>query len=164
MKLARMGAVFVLALGVAACPDRDEPADRNETAAADTPTIQQQRAEVGIEHIDMQEIAGSGITGEASIAPDGQNTRVMVRLMGGTPGQKNGHIHSGTCDNLGPVLYELQAVDVAQGGAGTVTSTINSPYEQVTAGSHVIAYHESGGQPGRPVVCGEIPQHVGPGR
>jgi hypothetical protein len=82
---------------------------------------------------------------------------VMVRLTGGQAGQKSGHIHTGTCDNIGPVAFPLEPVNAQQGG--TSTSTINATAEQLMDGQHVIAYHEAGGNPGRPVTCGEIRGH-----
>jgi hypothetical protein len=163
MRFVRLCGVAVMTLALAACPDNGVDDTEDRTAANDT-VAAQPAAEMGIERIDMNPIGESNVSGEASIAPDGQNTQVMVRLMGATQGQKNGHIHTGTCDNLGPVVFELDPIQVQQGGGGTTTSTVNAPIEQVTAGSHVIAYHEAGGQPGRPVVCGEIPQHGTNGR
>jgi hypothetical protein len=166
MRLARMSVVLVAALGLAACPDGDRQADTGAATATDTPataagTPGAQTAEMGMERIDLRAVGQSNVSGEASIAPDGQTTKVMVRLTGGTPGQKDGHIHSGTCDNIGPVVVALEPVNVQQGGAGTSTSEVNLPVAQVMNGQHVISYHQSGGDPGPPVVCGEIPQQGG---
>jgi hypothetical protein len=111
--------------------------------------------------ITLQPVAGSGVSGEATLTEMGQQTQVMVRLMGSQPNATHqGHIHSGTCDNIGSVVAPLQPVQVDGQGSGTSTSTVNVSIHDASDGRHVVAYHEAGGSPGAPAVCGEIPAHT----
>jgi hypothetical protein len=162
MRLAKPVLVAFMALGLYACGDDDRTADTAMTtdtvgAGADMPATAERHDQMeGMERINLSGVGGSNVSGEASLAPDGQNTRVMVTLSNATPGEKQGHIHSGTCDNLGPVVFSLEPITVQQGGTGTSTSTVNATPQQIMEGEHLIAYHEAGGTPGRPVVCGNV--------
>jgi hypothetical protein len=161
MKTMRITGVAALTLALAACPGNDGTRDTAVVAddtvgRAAAPGATQRDQMDGMERINLSGIGGAQASGEASLAPDGQSTRVMVTLNNATPGEKQGHIHTGTCDNLGPVVAPLEPVNVQAGGTGTSTSTVDLPAQQIMEGDHVIAYHEAGGQPGRPVVCGEV--------
>lgn len=163
-----MGVVCTAMLALAACPGQERTAD---TAAVDSPAITPGTAAPGTmpgttagtpgagqtqgaERIEMRPLAGSNISGEASLTPQGSSTQVMVRLTGAQQGQMAGHIHTGTCDNIGPVAFPLEPINAQQDG--TSTSTINASGQQLMGAQHVIAYHEPGSTPGRPVTCGEI--------
>lgn len=111
----------------------------------------------------MNPLSGSGVSGDATVAAGdaaGQS-RVTVNLTaaGDAGGVHQGHIHQGTCDSIGSVVVPLPPVTVA-GGSGTATSTVAVDAMQVMDGSHVVVYHQAGGNPGAPAVCGEIPGHV----
>ncbi|CAN5640065.1 hypothetical protein BH23GEM6_BH23GEM6_14640 [soil metagenome] len=109
----------------------------------------------------MRAVGGSGLSGEATLTEAGQQAQVMVRLMGSRAGATHqGHIHQGTCDNLGSVVAPLQPVTVDAQGTGTSTSTVDVAIHAAADGQHLIAYHVAGGDPGAPVVCGEIPAHM----
>lgn len=86
------------------------------------------------------------------------NAQGTVRLSGPQSGSHQGHIHRGTCDNLGGVVQPLQPVDAPQGGQGTSNSTVGIPPATVMNGQHIVVYHTVGGSPGAPVVCANIPQ------
>lgn len=110
----------------------------------------------------LNELRGSGVTGEATIAPgtaSGQTSAsVTLNAAGDAGGVHQGHIHQGTCAQLGGPVVPLPAVTVA-GGTGTATSDVAVDAMSVMDGGHVVAYHEAGANPGAPVVCGEIPGH-----
>lgn len=110
----------------------------------------------------LNELRGSGITGEATIAPaqaSGQTSAsVTLRAAGGAGGVHQGHIHSGTCTQIGGVVVPLPTVTVA-GGTGTASSSVAVDAMSVMDGAHIVVYHEAGGNPGAHVVCGEIPGH-----
>jgi hypothetical protein len=111
--------------------------------------------------IAMQPVGGSGVSGEATLTESGQQTQVMVRLMGSTANATHqGHIHSGTCASPGAVVVPLQSISVDAQGSGTSTSTVDVPIHTAANGQHIVVYHEAGGSPGAPVVCGEIPGHT----
>jgi hypothetical protein len=167
MKTGKIVAVFAVSLGLAACPaggDRTtDTAVMTDTARPGATATQPAPQMDGMERVDMRPVAGSNVSGEASITGDAQNTQIMVQLTGGQPGDKQGHIHQGRCDNIGPVAFPLESVNVQAGGTGSSTSTVNAPMTAVMDGNHLIAYHEAGGNPGAPVVCGDIPRHGGGG-
>jgi hypothetical protein len=111
--------------------------------------------------IALQAVGGSGITGEATLTESGQQTQVMVRLMGSQPNATHqGHIHEGTCANVGSVVVPLDPINVDAQNMGTSTTTVDVPIHTVANGQHLIAYHVAGGSPGAPAACGEIPAHT----
>lgn len=104
--------------------------------------------------------ANSGVTGEATLSePTAGQAQVMVHLEGLQPNSAHaGHIHSGTCASLGPVVEPLPEATADASGMAMVNATASLPLSTVANGSHLIAYHERGGEDhGPPVVCGEIP-------
>jgi hypothetical protein len=111
--------------------------------------------------IALQAVGGSGITGEATLTESGQQTQIMVRLMGSQPNATHqGHIHEGTCANVGSVVVALDPITVDAQNMGSSTTTVDVPIHTVANGQHLIAYHEAGGTPGAPVACGEVPAHT----
>ncbi|MBW3655679.1 MAG: hypothetical protein KY444_06205 [Gemmatimonadetes bacterium] len=112
--------------------------------------------------VQMAQRGNSGISGQAQFMDHGAGqTMVTVTLTGPGSGTHPGHIHSGTCDNLGPVVMPLQAVERANGN-GTSTSTVEVPIATVMNGQHVVNYHAgTGANPMAPVSCGQIPAQGG---
>jgi hypothetical protein len=158
-----------LVLVLAACPGDDRRVDTVGTV--DTPmvapgmgtgTAAPGAGMAGMTStVAMRPVGGSGVTGEATLTEAGQQTQVMVRLMGSQAGATHqGHIHQGTCDNVGSVVAPLQPITVDGQGTGTSTSTVDVAMHAAADGQHLIAYHAAGGDPGPPAVCGEIPAHM----
>jgi hypothetical protein len=112
--------------------------------------------------VTMNAVGTSGVTGQAQFMEHGQGqTMVTVNLTAQGGSTHSGHIHTGTCANLGPVVVPLQDVTLAN-GAGTSSTTIQVPMATVMNGQHVVSYHTSSGEnPGASVVCGQIPAHQG---
>lgn len=110
--------------------------------------------------VPLAAVGGSGVTGEAMLTAQGNQTQVMVRLAGAKgAGTHQGHIHTGTCEQPGSVVAPLEPVTTDASGAGSSTKTVDVPASAAMNGQHIIAYHEAGGSPGAPVVCGAIPAH-----
>jgi hypothetical protein len=107
--------------------------------------------------VQLQPLGDSGVGGEAVITDRGAQVEVMVRLTG-TPGNTThpGHIHSGTCANVGGVVQALEPITTGADGAGTMTTQVDLAPMSVMDGQHVVVYHAAGGQP---ATCGEIPAH-----
>ena len=114
----------------------------------------------GMQTVPFTALGSGGHAGSVMIHPSGQQTQVMVQLSGPQSGVHQGHIHTGTCENLGSVVQPLQSVDVPQTGPGSVTSTVSIPPATVMNGQHIVVYHTTGGSPGAPVVCAPIPQQT----
>ncbi|HEX8832204.1 MAG TPA: hypothetical protein VF705_13605 [Longimicrobium sp.] len=108
--------------------------------------------------VQMMALNNSGVSGQAQVMPHGEGeTMVTVTLQGPGSGTHPGHIHSGTCDSLGPVVAPLENVTMAN-GTGTSTSTVKVPQATVMNGQHVVNFHAGAGEnPMAPVVCGPIP-------
>ena len=114
--------------------------------------------------VQLAQLGNSGISGQAQFMEHGPGqTMVTVTLTGPGSGAHPGHIHAGTCDNLGAVVAPLQAVERANGN-GTSTSTVEVPLATVMNGQHVVNYHAgTGANPMAPVACGQIPAQGGGG-
>ena len=108
--------------------------------------------------VQMTALNNSGVSGTTQVMAHGEGeTMVTVNLQGQGTGTHPGHIHSGTCDNLGPVVVPLESVTMAN-GSGTSSSTVKVPMATVMNGQHVVNFHAgSGDNPMAPVVCGAIP-------
>jgi hypothetical protein len=108
--------------------------------------------------VQLTALNNSGVTGQAQIMEHGAaETMVTVTLQGQGTATHPGHIHSGTCDQLGPVVAPLESVAMA-GGTGTSTSTVKVSMGTVMNGQHVVNFHAgAGADPMAPVACGAIP-------
>ena len=127
-------------------PGMPEPAPPMEPATAMAETAQ------------LEALEGSGVTGDVSVTDRGAQTEVTVRLTG-TPANSThpGHIHSGTCEEIGSVVQPLQEISTDASGAGTMTATVDVAPMTAMDGQHIVVYH---GEGGTPVTCAAIPTHT----
>jgi len=171
----RLWMLPALALAVAACGGDGEGAaegagDTTTAAmppapsAATPPTTPAESTMTGQSSattpVQLTALNNSGVTGQAQIMEHGAaETMVTVTLQGQGSATHPGHIHSGTCDQLGPVVAPLESVAMA-GGTGTSTSTVKVSMGTVMNGQHVVNFHAGAGEnPMPPVACGAIPAH-----
>lgn len=161
-KLLLLAVPLVLAACVAEEPaddtamaDIDAPAgDMMPPPAMDTGMMMAGGEMAGMgSQIAINAVNNSGVSGNVELTPEGNQTRVMVNLVGAPSGEHKGHIHEGTCANLGTVVQPLEDIDAS----GSSTTTVNIPAATVMNGQHVIAYHVAGGDPGQPIACADIP-------
>lgn len=150
-------AAFFTACGGAAEDDIfvDEPM-ASEVPATEAPTATPPAAEAPAAPVTarIQSLGDSGVEGEATVTPEGEQTQVMVRLTGGTSdGSHAGHIHSGSCGAIGGVVQPLEPIATDAEGAGMMTVTVDAPPSTVMSGGHIIVYHGAGGSP---IACAEI--------
>jgi hypothetical protein len=155
-------ALLAIPLGVmlAGCPGDDRIDDDpfvTEDPIGAPPEMQPAPAVPMTETAQVQPVGDSGVTGEVTISERDTRTEVMVRLAGTAPdATMPGHIHSGTCDNIGGVVQALEPIQTDAGGTGTATVTVDLSAMQVMDGQHVVVYHGAGGAP---AACAQIPQH-----
>lgn len=157
-------ALTLLSAGCEAEPDdefevRGEPLGTEEAVAPATPGAVEPPPEVVSYAVPMQPLGGSGISGEATLERDAAGTQVRVQLSG-TPGGTShpGHIHEGaSCESPGSVVTPLTPIPTNEQGTGEMITTVELEPRQIMDGNHLIVYHEAEGDPGQPVVCGEIP-------
>jgi hypothetical protein len=170
MRSIRLWLVLAGSLALAGCPgDRERdtavvgdtlPLPAAEPGAAPGPppvagTDTLQTYLVRLETGDQRQITG---TAGFERDPGGVGTRVIVRIQdeaGG--GTYQGHIHRGNrCDAPGSVVTPLEPVTTA-GGTGQSVTTVDLPMETIFDANHLVVYHEPGGSPGAPLLCGSVP-------
>jgi hypothetical protein len=95
------------------------------------------------------------VSGDASLTDNGDGTTTVDILVDGATGGHPAHIHSGTCTELGDVVYPL--TDVNAGGESV--TVIDTTLEDLqTTGPYAINIHLSADEIGTYVACGDIPQ------
>lgn len=170
MKPTRRWLLAVLPFALAACGGDEEvelEGDAGMEAAAPMDTAMGGMA--GMDHggagvptvVALQAVGGSNAGGQATVTGAGAETRIEVQLTGAGEGAHAGHIHSGTCDNIGPPVQPLQELTAGADGSGMVTTTVAIDPATVMNGQHSVQYHQSGApNPGPGIACGTIPQHT----
>lgn len=110
--------------------------------------------------IDLNEVEESGISGEATLAPDGDQTWVDMRLEGDVRGNHPTHIHTGTCFNFDPnPLYPLETVVLESvDNSGKSESAVDVSLKELQSSDYVILVHFSPERLTDYLVCGEIPR------
>lgn len=107
--------------------------------------------------VPIQELNGSGVSGDASLIDNGDGTTTVDILLDGATGDHPAHIHSGTCDVLGDVVYPLTDVDAS----GASVTVIDVPLSDLlTTGPYAINIHLSAEDIATYVACGDIPQEA----
>ncbi|MGE3797210.1 MAG: hypothetical protein AB7G88_05145 [Thermomicrobiales bacterium] len=106
--------------------------------------------------VPINELNGSGVSGDATLTDNGDGTTTIDVLVDGSTGGHPIHLHSGTCAELGDVVVALEDVD--EDGASITTvdlplSTIQDP----EVGPHSINIHLSADEIATYVACGDIP-------
>jgi hypothetical protein len=146
--LTRMGVVLsvllaVLSLGVAGCGgDDEEPVAETTTAAAGG----------GAVTVDLSEQNGSGQSGTATLeSMDGGMTHVTIELSSPPADPQPAHIHSGTCAELGDVVYPLTNVE-----GGSSETDVAASLEDLQGGDFAVNVHMSEADIGTYVACGDI--------
>lgn len=111
--------------------------------------------------VPLRPVGNSGVNGQVTVTDGGTQTQLALTLTGLQPnGAHAGHVHQGTCDSLGSAVAPLPVVTADASGTGSATETVAIPTATLMDGRHVVAYHEAGGSPGAPVVCGAVPGHA----
>lgn len=110
--------------------------------------------------IPLNEYEGSGVSGSATLSPDGETTGVAMELSGDRlTGDHPTHIHVGTCDDFDPdPTYPLTTVildEVSEAGLSeTEVDDVSLP--ELLDDDHVILVHKSAEELTTYFVCGDI--------
>jgi hypothetical protein len=102
-------------------------------------------------YVTLNELNGSGMSGEAELTETDNGTHVSLMVDGATGGQPV-HIHFGTCDNLGEVAAPLTDIDAS----GMSETTVPLTLDELTSEEYAINAHESAENIGNYVACGDI--------
>jgi len=104
--------------------------------------------------VPINELNASGVSGDASLTDNGDGTTTVDVLVDGATGGHPAHIHSGTCAELGDVVYPLTDLDAT----GASVTIIEVPLAELLAsGPYAINIHLSADEIGTYVACGDIP-------
>jgi hypothetical protein len=157
--------VFGAALVFAACPGEDTAPPATEQPVV-TPAEQPAAMAPGAQHVNLEAIGASGITGDVHATAMQNQTEVRLTLRGAPPNESIGsRIMSGTCESPGVELARLDAVSTDGMGQGqSVTSVGHSP-NLIMDGNHIVAVYAPGAEPERdqPAACATLPGHAGQG-
>jgi hypothetical protein len=99
----------------------------------------------------LDELGGSGISGEAMLTEMENGTRVSLSVDGAT-GSHPVHIHFGTCDGLGEVAAALADIDAD----GMSSTDVELTIDELTGEEYAINAHESAENIGNYIACGNI--------
>ena len=95
----------------------------------------------------------SGVSGTATLTPQGNQTRVVVQLKGAASHvAQPAHFHSGTCNKLDP-KPKFPLADVVD---GTSTSVVSAPVSELASGKYTINVHKSAADIKTSVACGNV--------
>lgn len=167
------------ALAVAACggseagqSGSESTADGGTTVVADSATtpadqqqlpapVQQNQAAAAQRQMQLQPVGGSGVSGTVTVVPvnlGGDSVTVSILVSGASGGGAlPAHVHTGACDDIGPVVAPLSPVQANQGGGGQSSTGIAVPVTALEDGRHLVSVHDPGG---KPVACAVIPPGV----
>ncbi|MCH8993465.1 MAG: hypothetical protein IH959_00655 [Chloroflexi bacterium] len=131
--------IAVFAIGAVACGDDD---DDVEDAIED---ILEELDDLGVLQLvaHLEEVDGSGASGEADLSLNGDGILVSLIMEGLTEGSHPNHLHHGTCDDQGEIHITLDGVVADASGDGLQTTANNEePLSHFETG-HYFAVHES---------------------
>jgi hypothetical protein len=103
--------------------------------------------------VPLQTKDNSGVSGTATLTPQGNQTRVVVKLNGSTSTvAQPAHFHSGTCDKLDakPIYPLADVVD------GISTSMVSASVSELASGAYAINVHKSVAEVKISVACGNV--------
>ena len=110
--------------------------------------------------IPLNENENSGVSGTATLAADGENTRVSMELSGDpVTGDHPTHIHTGTCRDFDPdPTYPLTTVvlDEVSDEGESETTVEDVALDDLLEADYVILVHESAEELYPEWVCGDI--------
>jgi hypothetical protein len=128
MKIARLLTLAAVPVVLVACRTDDDRVDDTWTDPALTTEPADTRADAREETISLDEVAGSGVHGEAEIRQVGAQAQVLVRIEDGGPNVTySGGVYRGTCEMPGERVAQLERIQTTQDGTGQAMSTVNIP-------------------------------------
>jgi hypothetical protein len=131
-------AALLAAFALTGCGGGEEDAEASEDALTLT----------------LAEQAGSGQSGTATLAADGdERTRVVVKLSNPPGAAQPSHVHSGTCDDIGAIVAPLESVE-----GGNAESVVPMSLKELRRGDLIVHAHKSEAESKVSVACAEIPK------
>lgn len=108
----------------------------------------------------MSALNNSGVTGSFTITevvPTNDIT-VQVTFKGFQPNSAHaGHIHSGSCEKQGGVVFPLPTAKADASGNATISWPVSHiTFEEILRDPYYVNFHQSDNPPGDGIVCGNI--------
>lgn len=105
----------------------------------------------------------AGINDDPVFSPDGRRTEVALTVTGLAPNSEHvAHVHGGSCESEGAILYDLPALRADAGGTATINATVARPLSEVANGRTYLTVHAEPTLPSPTITCGNIAA-AGPG-
>ena len=103
--------------------------------------------------VELEAEDDSGVTGQAVLTADGDQTLLTVELEGSEEGYE-GHVFDSNCGDhqSATVFYAIEAVDAD----GQSESTVDAPLSELTTGDFWVHMHQPAGERGVGVACGQV--------
>lgn len=102
--------------------------------------------------VNLKQQNGSGESGSATLTQVGGDVQVVVALDGAPATAQPMHIHTGTCSNIGGVVYPLTSVT----GGKSTTTVKGVTIAALLAKPMAINVHQSAAELQKYVACGNI--------
>jgi hypothetical protein len=106
--------------------------------------------------IPIEELNGSGVSGDATLTDNGDGTTTIDVLVDGASGDHPIHLHEGTCAELGDVVVTLTTVD-SSGSSVTDVPVPLATIQDPEVGPHAINIHLSADDIATYIACGDVP-------
>lgn len=105
---------------------------------------------------------GSRVSGASTLAAQGNQTMVTVRISGAPTNSTHvNHIHVGSCEAEGAVVYPLIDLRTDAQGNATASTMVNASLTAIVGGGHYVNVHAGAALPSPGVSCGNIVAGVG---
>ncbi len=146
--------IAAIAITVVACTQTEARTDPTPTLLAGSP-VDQPISEISDSagHIWLEAPIGDYQTGWATLTETGDGLRVELDLTPAEPVAQPAHIHVGTFDQMGAVVYPLENVI----GGRSVSELPGLTVEEIASGEYAMYVHFSFADFKTFTACGEIP-------
>jgi hypothetical protein len=111
----------------------------------------------------LAEMRNSGVRGVVTFTPADGQSQIHLSITGVQPNTLAvTTIERGTCQQVGVVVEQLDAIQVEETGVATATITLDRTIESFADGQHSIRVYPEQGMQAPPVSCSEIPRTAAP--
>lgn len=129
--------------------------------------LAQEGTPMEVQVVTLKPVRGSMASGWAWIVPYGEQVIVTTLVMGLEPGSTHSnHLHSGSCETPGRIVYPLVDLNANAEGTATATSLVPASMGMVAMGHHYYAHAGILGtspEAATPIICGNIVEMMMPG-
>lgn len=123
--------------------------------ALGAPVAAQDQSESDSITVALADAGESGVSGEATLDADGDQTNLTVRLTGAFDDHLIG-IASRSCANFDPADPEPEGMSWVTDPDGFSDATVPDPLDDLVAGDYSITVRQSEAEPGELIACGDI--------